>query len=56
MLTLKDINRALDELGLAAFVPRTRRGLEVAIVVEPPIAEPDGDVIDVVAEIDSSAA
>jgi len=25
MLTLTDINRALDRLGVAAFIPRTRR-------------------------------
>jgi hypothetical protein len=33
MLTLTDINRALDRLGVEAFIPRTRRlhALRVAV-------------------------
>jgi len=36
MLTLMDINRALDRLGGAAFVPRTqRRRTAVTIILRP---------------------
>jgi len=57
VLTLKDINRALDDLGVAAFVPRTqRRRPRVVIVVARPTPEPRDVVIDVVPEVESPAA
>jgi len=40
MLTLMDINRALDRLGTAAFVSAQRRRQTVQVALTPPIRQP----------------
>jgi hypothetical protein len=47
MLTIVDINRAIDRLGVTAFVPRTKQRL-VAAPVDPrsALAQTDGDVLE----------
>ena len=63
MLTLVEINRALDRFGVAAFVPRTRRPpadgdrpMHLRWVPGEQGAEPDETVIEVVASARTAGA
>jgi hypothetical protein len=57
VLTLRDINRALDELGVGAFVPRTRRGRSAVtiVMVNEPRPEPRDAVIELVPVLEDAA-